>query len=180
MSNPIIKDATDRMEKSFNLLKEQYKGLRSTQGGGWVDSIKVEYYGSQTPLQQLASVTTPFPGKFVIKPYDPSCVKDIEKAIVKANMGVGVTSEKTSVVISIPRMTTEQRDKLADHAIEMANETKVAIRQIRQDARKHLQKAKLPEDDEKRADKELQSLTDDYCEKADALGKQKSAAILED
>jgi ribosome recycling factor len=175
----IYTDAATRMEKSYSLLTEQYKGLRSTSSGGWLDSLKVEYYGSLTPVNQLASVTTPYPGKITIKAYDSGCIKDIERAIQKANLGVGVTSDKNGILVSIPRMTMDQREKLAERATSLANDSKVAVRQIRQDARKSLLKAELSEDEEKSLEKQLQKLTDDYCEKIEKLGKAKSNALME-
>jgi ribosome recycling factor len=155
----ILKDATDRMAKSYKLLQDNFLSLWTTNSGGWIDTLKVEYYGSMNPIRQLASITVPYSGKFVIKPHDPACTKEIERAIHKANLGVTVAAEKNSVMVSVPSPTIQQREAMAEHAIHMANDAKVAVRKIRQDARTKLKKAKLSEDDEKRIEKKLPVVT---------------------
>lgn len=177
--NAILKDATDRMEKSFKLLKEQYVGLFFGGVGSAIDNIKVEYYGSMTPIQQLAIITSPYKGKYVIRPHDPTTAKEIERAIHKANLGVSVTSDKAGVHVTAPPPNIQQRETLADHATKLANEAKVAIRKIRQDARTKLKKDDLPEDEEKKAERELQKETDSYCDEVDELCDNRRQAILE-
>jgi len=177
--NEFIDDAVDRMEKSLKLLKDQLVVLGFGGISGAIDNIKVEYYGSQTPLIQLAVITSPYRGKFIVRPHDPTTAKDIERAIHKANLGVSVMSEKTSVIVTAPAPNIQQREKLADHATHLGNDAKVAVRKIRQDVRTKLKKAKLPEDDEKRTDRELQDYTDDYCNQVDQLVAKRRALIME-
>lgn len=174
----IIKDAVGRMDKSFSVLQDSYRGLNYAHSGGFLDSIKVEYFGSHTPLNQLASITRPYTGKFSIRPHDPTCVKDIERAIVKANLNLGVSSEKTCVNVSVPSPTTDQKKDMAKHARKLADDAKVAVRKIRQDARTKLKKAALPEDDEKKADKQLQEQTDAFCSKIDAAYDSKEKQLI--
>ena len=179
MSNEIINDATERMEKSFNLLKDQYLGIGYGGISGILDSLKVEYYGSQTPLIQLAVIMSHQRGRYTIRPHDPTTIKEIERTIHKANLGVSVMSDKAGIHVTAPSPSMEQRKKLAEHAVHMANEFKVAIRKIRQDARTKLKKAKFSEDDEKKADRDLQGYTDEYCDMIDELCESKQASILE-
>jgi len=175
----IINDATERMEKSLVLLKDQLVSLGFGGIGGALDNIKVEYYGSLTPLYQMSQITIPYRGKFVVRPHDPSMTKEVERAVHKANLGVSVSSDKAGVHVVAPNPTIQQRQKMAEYAVRLGNDTKVAIRKIRQDARTKLKKAALPEDDEKRAERELQDWTDDYCNQANGLCEKRRDLILE-
>jgi len=176
--NTITKDAKERMEKTLSLLKDQYTSLVFGGVGGALDNLKIEYYGSLTPLIQLAVIMSPYRGKYIVRPHDPTTLREIERAIQKANLGVNIATEKTSVLVTTPPATTEQRHKLADHADQLANEAKVAVRKIRQDGRTKLKKVELPEDDERKTDKELQNLTDSFCTEIDKLNSVKRESII--
>lgn len=176
--NEILNDADERMEKSLKMLKDQFFNVVLGGVGGALDSIKIEYYGSMTPLQQLALITSPYQGKFVIRPHDPSTMKDIERAIHKANLGANVSGDKNAIHVTSPSPSTDAKKKLADHAAKLANDAKLAVRKIRQDCRTRLKKGNLPEDDEKKADRELQEMTDLFCSEIDGLEKSKVVSIL--
>lgn len=174
----IVKDAVGRMDKSYTVLQDTYRRLGHAQSGGFLDTIRVEYFGSQTPLNQIAVITRPHPGRFLVRPHDATIVKDVEKAIQRANLNVGVAAEKAAVVVTVPSPTIEQKRDMARHARSLAEEAKVAVRKVRQDARTTLKKAGLPEDDEKKAEKALQEKTDAYCKMIEEAAATKEKVLV--
>src|SRR5690349_24653055 len=163
-SDEILMDAEERMEKAINKLKGDLTGIRTGRANpGLVDSLRVEVYGSQTPIKQIASVSAPEPQQLVIRPFDPSTIKDIERGIINSHLGLAPQSDGKVIRLNIPPLSGEVRRKMVARTKELAEETKVAIRNIRRDANKAAEgeeKAKsLSEDDRKAAQEDVQELT---------------------
>jgi ribosome recycling factor len=160
----ILLDAEERMDKALNHLKTNLAGIRTGRAApGLLDSVKVTVYGSQTPLKQLASVGAPEPQQLVIRPFDPSVIKDIEKAIVASELGLNPQNDGRIIRINIPPLSTDTRKKLVARIKELAEETRVSIRNVRRDANKAIETAEkdkvISEDDRDTAKEEVQELT---------------------
>jgi ribosome recycling factor len=180
----IVLEAEERMEKSVALLTDHLRGVRTGRANvGLVDSIRVEYYGSQTPLKQLANLSTPEPQQILIRPFDPSVVGDIVKAIQSSDIGLMPSSDGKVVRLNVPALSTEQRKKLVGRVKDLAEEARVSIRNIRRDANKqadHEQGEKLMTEDELAGCKEeIQTLTKRFEGKVNELADKKSAEVLE-
>jgi ribosome recycling factor len=179
----ILLEAEEKMEKALEVLKEKYRGMRTGRANvGLVDGIRVDYYGSPTPLKQIANVSAPEADLLVIKPFDPSSLGEIEKAILKSDVGVHPANDGKIVRLKIPPLSQERRKQLASRAKETAEEARVAIRNIRRDANKHaegLQKS-ISEDDLKRLKDEIQDLTKNFEGKVDQSleGKTKELTTM--
>ena len=133
----IVLEAEERMEKSVALLTDQFRGVRTGRANvGLVDSIRVEYYGSPTPLKQLANLSTPEPQQILIRPFDPSVIGDIVKAIQASDLGLTPNSDGKVVRLNVPSLSVEQRKKLVGRVKDLAEEARVSIRNIRRDANK--------------------------------------------
>lgn len=184
MLNEIFNDAKERMEKSVKTLEIEYKRLRTGRASSaLVEFIKVDYYGTPTPLNQLATITVPEPKTIMIQPWDQSAVSDIEKAILKSDLGLTPNSDGKIIRINIPPLTEERRQELAKLVRKMAEEAKVAIRNIRRDANemiKDLKKEKqISEDEQFRAQEKIQNITDEFIERVDKLVDKKEKEIME-
>jgi ribosome recycling factor len=180
----IALEAEERMEKSVSLLVDQLKGVRTGRANvGLVDSIRVEYYGSPTPLKQLANLSTPEPQQILIRPFDQSVIGDIIKAIQTSNLGLTPNSDNKVVRLNVPALSVEQRKKLESRVKELAEEARIAIRNIRRDANKQADQEQtdkiLTEDDVTSCKEEIQSLTKRFEAKVNELAEKKSAEILE-
>lgn len=180
----IALEAEERMEKSVSLLVDQLKGVRTGRANvGLVDSIRVEYYGSPTPLKQLANLSTPEPQQILIRPFDQAAIGDIIKAIQTSNLGLTPNSDNKVVRLNVPALSVEQRRKLESRVKELAEEARISIRNIRRDANKQADQEQtdkiLTEDDLATCKEEIQSLTKRYESKVNELAEKKSAEILE-
>src|SRR6267378_5175941 len=134
-SEEILFDCEERMEKAVNVLRDELRGLRTGRATpALVDSIRVEYYGSPTPLKQMAQISTPDPQQIVIRPYDQSVLKEIEKAIRSSDLGMSPTNDGKMIRLAVPAMSGEQRQKMATRIKKSAEDAKVACRNIRRDA----------------------------------------------
>src|SRR5207245_2783082 len=141
-SEEILFDAEERMEKAVNVLRDELRGLRTGRATpALVDTIRVEYYGSPTPLKQLAQISTPDPQQILIKPYDQSSLKDVEKAIRASDLGMTPNSDGKIIRLIVPPMSGEQRQKMVARIKKSAEDAKVACRNIRRDANKHFDEA---------------------------------------
>ncbi|HJZ93127.1 MAG TPA: ribosome recycling factor [Gemmataceae bacterium] len=183
-SDQIIKDCKDRMEKALEVLRNELKGLRTGRASpALLDALRVEYYGSPTPIKQLASVSAPEPQQLLIKPFDATALKDIEKAIRNSDLGLSPDNDGKVIRLKIPAMSGEQRTKLAKKVKELAENAKVSCRNVRRDANKHVEteeKAKtMTEDDAKKAKDKVQDVLKQYEAKADELATAKSKEITE-
>ncbi len=180
----IALEAEDRMEKSVTLLTDQLRGVRTGRAStGLVESIRVDYYGSSTPLKQLANLSTPEPQQILIRPFDPSVVGDIVKAIQTSDIGLTPNSDGKVVRLNVPPLSVEQRKKLVGRVKDLAEEARVAIRNIRRDANKQAEQEQsdkiLTEDDLATCKEEIQSLTKQFEAKVNDMADKKSAEILE-
>ena len=184
-ADEILLDAEDRMDKAVDHLKHNLAGIRTGRANpGLVDSLRVEAYGSPTPLKQLASVGAPEPQQIVIRPFDPSTIKDIEKAIIAADLGFNPQSDGKLVRINVPPLSTDVRKKMVSRIKELSEECKVSIRAVRRDANKSAdqgEKDKLFSEDERDTLKdEIQELTKKYEDSANAAAKTREAEVMEE
>src|SRR3954465_296741 len=148
----IVLEAEERMEKSVALLGDQLRGVRTGRANiGLVDSIRVDYYGSSTPLKQLANLSTPEPQQILIRPFDQTVVGDIVKAIQASDLGLTPNSDGKAIRLNVPSLSVEQRKKLVSRVKDLSEEARVAIRNIRRDANKQAEQEQsekiLTEDD---------------------------------
>src|SRR5207249_11508789 len=183
-SDEILLDAEERMEKAVSVFRDELRGLRTGRATpALVDSIRVEYYGSPTPLKQLAQISTPDPQQILIKPYDQSCLKDVEKAIRASDLGMSPNSDGRMIRLIVPPMSGEQRQKMVARIKKSAEEAKVACRNIRRDANKHFDQAEkdkeLTEDERDKGKEEVQSLLKKFEDKIGEMADKKSKEILE-
>jgi len=180
----VLLEAEEKMEKAVAHLAEEFRGVRTGRASvGLVEHIKVDYYGSPTPLQQLANIGTPEPQLIVIKAYDPGSLKEIEKAILASDLGITPQNDGKVIRLQIPPLSEERRRQLIHHAKEMAEEAKISIRNIRRDGNKLLDQEKkdgtIPEDEMYRGKDEVQKLTAEYEKKVEEHLKTKSDDILQ-
>ena len=180
----ILKDCKDRMEKALDVLRNEMKGLRTGRASpALLDALRVEYYGSPTPIKQLASVSAPEPQQLLIKPFDAAALKDIEKAIRSSDLGLAPDNDGKVIRLKIPAMSGDQRTKMAKKVKELAENAKVACRNVRRDANKHVEteeKAKtMAEDDAKKAKDRIQDVLKQYEAKADEVAAAKTKEIME-
>ncbi len=177
-------EAEERMEKTVALLEDQLKGVRTGRAHtGLVDSIRVPYYGSPTPLRQIANLSTPEPQQILIRPFDPTIVGDIIKAIQTSDLGLTPNSDGKVIRLNVPALSGEQRKKLVNRVKELAEEARIALRAIRRDANKQADQEQsekiLTEDDLATCKEEIQSLTKKFEAKVNDLAEKKTAEIME-
>ena len=182
--NTVIADAKARMEKSVDVMSREFANVRTGRASAnLLDGIKVAYYGAESPLLQLAGISSPDARTLEIKPYDKSALAEIEKAIFQANLGLTPQNDGKVIRVSFPPLTEERRKDLVKVIKKMAEDARVAIRSIRRDANekiKAMEKAKtISEDDFKGGEAQMQKLTDGCVGKVDELAKKKEAELLE-
>ena len=173
----------DKMKKSVDSVSADFASVRAGRANAAVlDRIMVDYYGSPTPIQQIAAISTPDPRTLLIQPWDTSAVKSIEKAIQNSDLGINPQNDGRSLRLSFPQLTEERRKELVKQIRKYAENGKVAIRNIRRDAmdnfKKQEKKAEITEDEMKQVEKDLQKLTDDSCKKLDDLLTKKEKELM--
>ncbi len=182
MTNEIIEQCGQKMEKSIESLKKDFTGIRTGKANPSIlNGVTVEYYGSQMPINQIANVSAPDPQSIVIKPYDKSILRGIEKAIQTANLGFNPLNDGDLIRIPIAPLTEQTRKELVKESKKYAENCKVAIRNIRREqmeALKKLEKDGVSEDEVKRASDKVQKVTDDFIAKVDQLAKTKESDIM--
>lgn len=183
-SAQILKDAEDRMEKALDVFRNDLKGLRTGRASpALLDALRVEYYGSPTPIKNIASVTCPDASSIVIKPYQAEDLKEIEKAIRGSDLGLAPNNDGKTIRLSIPAMSGDQRKKLVAQIKKQAEAAKVSCRNIRRDGNKHYddgEKAKtMTEDDRDKGKAKMQDLLKAYEAKIDDLGGKKEKEVME-
>src|SRR5438094_5048184 len=166
----IMKDAVERMEKAIEVFRNELRGLRTGRATpALLDALRVEYYGSPTPIKQIAQVSTPDPQQLVIRPFDASALKDIEKAIRASNLGLAPNSDGKIIRLQVPSMSGEQRQKMVALIKKRAEETKVSCRNVRRDANKGLEAAEkageMTEDDLEKGKETVQNLLKSFEDK---------------
>ena len=176
------KEFKERMQKSLDHLQSEFATVRAGRANaGVLDHIQVEYYGSPTPIQQVASISSPDPRSLVIQPWDSSVLKGIEKAILTSDLGINPTNDGKCIRLLFPQLTEERRKELAKQVKKYGEECKVAIRNIRRDAmdtyKKQQKASEITEDDLKGLEKDMQKMTDDYIKKVDDMTAKKEKEL---
>ena len=184
-ADEILLDVEDRMEKTIDRLKHDLAGIRTGRANpGLVDSLRVEAYGSPTPIKTIASVSAPEPHQIVIRPFDPGTIKDIEKGILSSDLGLNPQNDGKLIRINIPALSTEVRKKLVARIKELTEEAKVSIRNIRRDGNKATEQAEkdkqLSEDDRDQVKDEIQELTKKFESQAAEIAKAREKDVMED
>lgn len=181
---PILEDARGQMRKSLKHLRTELSHIRTGRATpAMLDGLTVEYYGSQTPLDQLASVSAPSADLLMIQPFDRNAIEDIEKAIMKADMGLNPNNDGDLIRVPIPSLSEERRKELVDTVNERAEKARISIRNVRRAKRDELkevqQKENLSEDVYYGAEEELQEITDTIIEKVDTVAEKKEEELME-
>ena len=180
----IISEADERMKKAVEALQNEFNTLRTGRASSALfDKIRVEYYGNPTPLNQVATISVPEARLVVIQPWDKSIIGEIEKAIQKSELSVNPNNDGKVIRIAIPPLTEERRKEFVKIAKNMAEQNRVSLRNTRRDANDELKKAEkdgtISEDDLKRAEDEVQKLTDSYVAQVNELFEEKEKEILD-
>ena len=180
----LIQDAVRRMDSSIEHTRTEFNTVRTGRASAaLLDRINIEYYGQQTPLRQLATINVPEPRMLTIQPFDPNSVKTIERAIQESDLGLTPSNDGKLIRLPIPQLTEERRKELVKVVRKLAEEGKVAVRNVRRDVMQHLQELtknhEIGDDDERRAEERVQKLTDEHTKTIDDLLKHKEAEIME-
>src|SRR5712691_10743349 len=183
MINDVIKDVQHRMHGALEALHREFKTLRTGRANvAMLDGVHIDYYGTPTPLAQVASLKVPEPSMIVAEPWDKSMVSPIEKAIRNADLGLNPANDGKVVRIPIPQLTEERRKELVKRAHHIAEESRTAIRQVRRDGNEKLKKMlkghEISEDDEKRGLDEIQKLTDKHIDEVASVLNHKEQDII--
>lgn len=175
----ILLEVEDKMQKAIENLNNRFKNIRAGRANPAIlDGVKVSYYGSLTPLNQLATISVPEARKLQIKAFDKSCLSDIEKAIYEADLGLTPNNNGELIFITIPELTEDRRKEFVKQAKTMAEEAKIALRNIRQDANNSIKKLEINEDEEKSGMNEVQELINEYNKKVDERLKEKEDELM--
>ena len=181
--SPEIKNYDEKMLKTIEVVKANFASVRAGRANaGVLDRITVEYYGTPSPLNQVAAVSSPDPRTMVIQPWDNSLLKAIEKAIQTSDLGINPQNDGRVLRLAFPQLTEERRKELTKQVKKYGEEGKVAVRNIRRDAmdeiKKKTKKSEITEDDQKNLEKELQDLTDKRCKEIDELTAKKDKELM--
>ena len=184
MIDDIMKSQEEKMKKTLEGLKKDYGTLRAGRAApSLLDKVMVDYYGTPTPVNQMASVTVPEARMIMIKPYDKSSLKEIEKAIQKSDLGLTPNSDGTTIRLAIPQLTQERRKELVKVVSKKSEDAKVAMRNIRRDGNEAIKKAEknkeITEDDRKDAQEKIQKLLDKYIKLIDSTKASKEKEVME-
>ena len=178
-SDEILLDVTDKMDKTIENLGKRFATVRAGRANpSSLDGVMVEYYGSMTPLKQLATISVPEARQLLIKPFDKGSLGAIEKAILASNLGYNPGNDGETIRIVIPELTEDRRKELAKQVKAIAEDAKVSIRNIRREGLEDVKKAELPEDEEKTMEKEIQDLVSDYNKNIEDRLKEKEQELL--
>ncbi|MEC1179322.1 ribosome recycling factor [Metasolibacillus meyeri] len=183
MAKQVLQQAKDKMEKSLGAFSRELASIRAGRANAsLLDRISVDYYGAPTPINQLAGVSVPEARLLVIAPYDKSILGEIEKAIMKSDIGITPTNDGTVIRLAIPALTEERRKELVKQVKKEAEEAKIAVRNVRRDANDDLKKLEkggdITEDDLRGYGDDIQKLTDEFIAKVDDVTKEKEQEIL--
>ena len=176
--------ANEKMEKSINSLKYEYNSIRAGRANAAVlDRISVDYYGSPTPINQMAAISVPEPRVLAIQPWDMSALSLIEKAILASDIGINPSNDGRIIRLVFPALTEERRKQLSKDVSKYAEDAKVAVRQIRRDCIEKIKTMKknseITEDDQKRGEDKLQKITDEFVKRIDEIADAKTKEIME-
>lgn len=184
MVKEVVQDAKERMEKTVSNTQSELGKVRTGRANiSLLDTVRVEYYGSKVPLKQVANLGVPEPRLITIQPWDRNLLGEIEKAIMKADLGINPNNDGHVIRLPIPQLTEERRKDLVRFIHQLGEEGKIAVRNIRRDAIDHLRKAqkehKISEDEEYNGGIDIQELTDDFIKKIDEMIGSKEEEIME-
>ena len=184
MEKELLADATHRMAKAVEAVKVEFNTVRSGRASvGLLDRVHVDYYGTSTPLKQMANIAAPEPRLLTVQPFDKTAMRSIEKAIMESDLGLNPSSDGIVIRLPVPTLTEERRRDLVRLVHRLAEDGRVAVRNVRRDCMKDLKElahdGEVGEDAEVRAEKELQKRTDEHVRQIDELVKHKEAEILE-
>jgi ribosome recycling factor len=184
MIREVLDELGERMQKSVEALQDDLLSIRTGRASpALVEKLAVEYYGTATPLNQMASIAAPEPRLLVIRPWDPSALADIERAILRSDLGLTPMNDGMLIRLSIPRLTEERRRELVKVVSRRVEEARIAVRNLRRDALqdlKEFEKEKMiSEDDFFRGKDKVQELTDEFIEEIDGIGKRKEEEVME-
>jgi len=179
-----LREYEDKMKRTLDFLAQQFATVRAGRANaGVLDQIQVSYYGSPTPIQQVASVSSPDPRTLLIQPWDGSVLRDIERAILASELGINPQNDGKVIRLVFPQLTEERRKELAKQVKKYGEDAKVAVRNIRRDAmdkfKKQQKASEITEDDYKGLEKDMQKLTDDYVKKVDDMTDKKEKELFE-
>jgi ribosome recycling factor len=179
-----IKDATQRMDKSVEATHDHFNSVRTGRASAaLLDRVQIDYYGTPTPLKNIATINVPESRMLTIQPFDPSAMKQIERAIQESDLGLQPSSDGKIIRLPIPQLTEERRKEYVKIVRQMAEEGRVAVRNVRRDAIRHLEElvkeGDVGDDDERAAEARVQKSTDDHVAKIDDLLKHKESEIME-
>ena len=182
--SPEVKIYDEKMLKTIEVVKANFAAVRAGRANARVlDRISVEYYGAETPISQVASIVSPDPRTLVIQPWDNSLLRPIEKAIQTSDLGINPQNDGRIIRLAFPMLTEERRKDLTKQVKKYGEEAKVAVRNVRRDAMDYIKalkkKSEITEDDQKKAEKDLQDLTDKYIKKVDAACAVKEKELME-
>lgn len=184
MEKELLSDAKHRMDKAVDAVRVEFNTVRSGRASvGLLDRIHVDYYGTSTPLKQMANVAAPEPRLLTVQPYDKTAMKSVEKAIRESDLGLNPSNDGSIIRLPVPALTEERRHDLVKLVHRLAEDGKIAVRNVRRDCMKDLKElvheGEVGEDAEKRAEEQLQKLTDEHTHRVDELVKAKEAEIME-
>jgi len=179
----IVSASKSKMKKAVEVLQDELKSVRTGRAStGLIENIRADYYGTPTPLRQMATLAAPQADMIVIKPFDPASIKDIEKAIKNSDLSIAPIVDGKLIRLSIPSLSEERRRQLVGQARQMGEQAKVSIRNIRREANKQLEKHQkdklITEDDLEKGKKQIDDVTREYTDKADSVVKNKSDEIM--
>ncbi len=184
MVDDLIQDAKRRMDQSVDHTRNEFTTVRTGRAStALLDRIQIDYYGTPTPLKQLATINVPEPRMLTIQPFDPGSLRTIERAIQESDLGLTPSNDGKLIRLPIPQLTEERRKELVKVVRHMAEEGRVAVRNVRRDTMRHLEElvrnGDVGDDEERRAEDRVQKLTDEHTHAIDELLKHKEAEILE-
>ncbi len=184
MIDELLQDATRRMDRSIESTHTEFNTVRTGRAStALLDRIEIDYYGTRTPLKQLATINVPDPRTLSIQPFDPGSLKAIERAIQESELGLQPSNDGKVVRLPIPQLTEERRKELVKVVRQLAEDGRIAVRNVRRDAIHHLKElvvnGEVGDDDERRAEERVQKLTDEHVGRIDELLKRKEAEIME-
>jgi len=184
MSQPaLLKDLETRMQQAIDVLTREFAGVRTGRANAaLLDSVRVEAYGNMTPINQLASVSVPDPRTIVIQPWDASQIKEIEKGLVKSDIGITPSNDGKVIRLTMPTLTEERRKQLAKAVGKLAEDARVSVRNVRREANDKLKalakEKKISEDEERRGHDQIQKATDRFTARIEELTKKKEQEVL--
>jgi ribosome recycling factor len=180
----LFKDATHRMDQAVEHTQMEFNSVRTGRASSaLLDRVQIDYYGTATPLKNLATINVPEPRLLTVQPFDPTSIKAIEKAIQESDLGLTPSNDGKLIRLAIPQLTEERRKELAKVVHRLAEDGRIAVRNVRRDAIQHLKQmvdsGEVGADEEHRGEERVQKLTDDHVHRIDDLLKRKEAEIME-